>query len=165
MEVPHQLLGPHVVQDPLCVLAVMATLHDGQQQLGGVVLGRNQTTMREGGRRRRWRRWCTNGWRWRCMSGWRRVAWTSRGKTQKNNSEHKISPKPLWSCVGQRQQAETGGPGGNALCRCLLWLPCSTALAAVINDPSLRGCLFYRCQRCPGCLERRLRPGRSTTHG
>lgn len=28
----HQLFGPHVVEDPLCVLAVMPTLHDRQEQ-------------------------------------------------------------------------------------------------------------------------------------
>jgi hypothetical protein len=33
----HQLARIHVVQDPFCVLAVATTLHDGQQQLGGVV--------------------------------------------------------------------------------------------------------------------------------
>lgn len=34
----HQLLRPHVVQYPLRVLAVVPALHDGQQQLGGVIL-------------------------------------------------------------------------------------------------------------------------------
>ena len=34
----HQLFWTHVVEDPLCVLAVSATLHDGQQQEGGIVL-------------------------------------------------------------------------------------------------------------------------------
>jgi ABC-type Zn2+ transport system substrate-binding protein/surface adhesin len=34
----HQLFGPHVVEDPLGVLTVVAALHDGQEQLGGVVL-------------------------------------------------------------------------------------------------------------------------------
>lgn len=38
----HQLLRPHVVQDPLGVLAVVPALHDGQQQLGGVVLKREE---------------------------------------------------------------------------------------------------------------------------
>jgi hypothetical protein len=33
----HQLARIHVVQDPFRVLAVVTTLHDGQQQLGGVV--------------------------------------------------------------------------------------------------------------------------------
>lgn len=33
-----QLLGVHVVEDPLGVLAVSPTLHDGQQQLARVVL-------------------------------------------------------------------------------------------------------------------------------
>lgn len=35
---PHQLFRPHVVQDPLGVLAVMTALHDGEQQLGCIVL-------------------------------------------------------------------------------------------------------------------------------
>ena len=34
----YQFFGPHVVEDPLGVLTVMATLHDSQQQLGRVVL-------------------------------------------------------------------------------------------------------------------------------
>lgn len=34
----HQFFGPHVVQDPLRVLTVMTALHDGQKQLGGVIL-------------------------------------------------------------------------------------------------------------------------------
>lgn len=34
----HQLLGPHVVQYPLGVLAVVSALHDGQEQLGSIVL-------------------------------------------------------------------------------------------------------------------------------
>lgn len=34
----HQLLGPHVVEDPLSVLTVMPALHDGQEQLGSIVL-------------------------------------------------------------------------------------------------------------------------------
>lgn len=33
-----QLSWSEVEQDPLCVLAVVATLHQSQQQLGGVVL-------------------------------------------------------------------------------------------------------------------------------
>ena len=33
-----QLPGSEINQDPLCVLAVVATLHQSQQQLGGVVL-------------------------------------------------------------------------------------------------------------------------------
>jgi len=40
----HQLLGPHVVQYPLGVLAVMATLHDGEKKLGGVILRRDEST-------------------------------------------------------------------------------------------------------------------------
>lgn len=34
----HQLLGPHVVEDPLSVLTVVPALHDGQEQLGSIVL-------------------------------------------------------------------------------------------------------------------------------
>lgn len=34
----HQLFGPHVVQNPLSVLAVMATLHNCKKQLRGIVL-------------------------------------------------------------------------------------------------------------------------------
>ena len=34
----HQLFGPHVVEDPLRVLAVMPALHDRQEQFGSVVL-------------------------------------------------------------------------------------------------------------------------------
>lgn len=34
----HQLLRPHVVQDSLGSLAVMATLHNGKKELGGVIL-------------------------------------------------------------------------------------------------------------------------------
>lgn len=41
----HQLLGPHVVEDPLCILAVVPALHDCQEQLRSVVLrGRKNTT-------------------------------------------------------------------------------------------------------------------------
>lgn len=41
----HQLLGPHVVEDPLCILAVVPALHDCQEQLWSVVLkGRKNTT-------------------------------------------------------------------------------------------------------------------------
>lgn len=36
----YQLFGPHIIEDPLCVLAVMTTLHDRQQQLGRIVLSR-----------------------------------------------------------------------------------------------------------------------------
>ena len=36
--VADQLAGSEINQDPLCILAVVATLHQGQQQLGGVVL-------------------------------------------------------------------------------------------------------------------------------
>lgn len=36
----HQLFGPHVVQNPLSVLAVMATLHNCKKQLRGIVLGK-----------------------------------------------------------------------------------------------------------------------------
>lgn len=38
MSFPHQLFRPHVVQDPLCILTVMTALHDGEQQLGRIVL-------------------------------------------------------------------------------------------------------------------------------
>lgn len=34
----YQLFWPHIVQDPLCILTVMTTLHDGEQQLGCIVL-------------------------------------------------------------------------------------------------------------------------------
>lgn len=40
----NQLFGPHVVQDPLSVLAVVTTLHDGEEQLGGVVLWKSGTS-------------------------------------------------------------------------------------------------------------------------
>lgn len=36
--ITHQLFRPHVVQDPLGVLTVVTALHDGQKQLGGVIL-------------------------------------------------------------------------------------------------------------------------------
>ena len=39
----HQLLWTHVVEDPLCVLAVSPTLHNGQQQEGRIVLPQQQT--------------------------------------------------------------------------------------------------------------------------
>lgn len=47
----HQLLRPHVVQYPLRVLAVVPALHDGQQQLGGVILSgeRGEGTERAAG--------------------------------------------------------------------------------------------------------------------
>lgn len=39
----HQLLGPHVVEDPLSVLTVVPALHDGQEQLGSIVLRGGET--------------------------------------------------------------------------------------------------------------------------
>lgn len=39
MVITHKLLGSHVVQDPLGVLTVMAAFHDGQKQLGCIILG------------------------------------------------------------------------------------------------------------------------------
>lgn len=47
----HQLLGPHVVQDPLGVLTVVPALHDGQEQLGSIVLIREAEGGRNGGSR------------------------------------------------------------------------------------------------------------------
>lgn len=38
----HQLLGAHVVKNPFGVLTVVATLHDGQEQFGGIVLMREE---------------------------------------------------------------------------------------------------------------------------
>lgn len=38
----HELLGPHVVQYSLRVLAVMATLHDCKEKLGGIILERDE---------------------------------------------------------------------------------------------------------------------------
>lgn len=40
----NQLSWPQVEQDPLCVLTVVTTLHQSQQQLGGVVLATRETT-------------------------------------------------------------------------------------------------------------------------
>lgn len=34
----HELLGPHVVEYSLSVLAVMATLHNCKEKLGGIIL-------------------------------------------------------------------------------------------------------------------------------
>lgn len=34
----YQFLGPHVIEDPLGILTVMPAFHDGQEQLGCVVL-------------------------------------------------------------------------------------------------------------------------------
>lgn len=37
----HQFIGSHLVENLFCVLAVVAALHDGQEQLRGVVLQHN----------------------------------------------------------------------------------------------------------------------------
>lgn len=42
VQTTYQLFWPHVVQDPFGILTVMAALHNGKKQLGGVILREHQ---------------------------------------------------------------------------------------------------------------------------
>lgn len=42
-QLPHQFLGPEADEDPLGVLAVVPALHEGQEELGGIVLVRRSS--------------------------------------------------------------------------------------------------------------------------
>lgn len=99
----HQLLRPHVVQYPLRVLAVVPALHDGQQQLGGVILSgeRGEGTERAAG----------------VAAGTRFSPWDSHGpgtsQTTRSRTRGQLGPQ------GRSAEREPGLRGQCEPARCL----------------------------------------------